>query len=82
MEAFLVCAPRLKERLVCRRVGDVIQSSGRGFCVVQGAIRSPVYINVKKGYVAVPLRLHGELNIPAKDIQMVTKPLQLLCSAR
>jgi len=32
--------------------------------------------------VAVPHHLHGELYIPVKDIQMVTKPLQVFCSMR
>jgi hypothetical protein len=30
--------------------------------------------------LAVPLHLHGEVYIPVKDIQMVKKLLQLLCS--
>jgi hypothetical protein len=39
-----------------------------------------VYVSDEKGQVAVSLYLHGELYIPVKTIQMVKKPLQVLCS--
>jgi hypothetical protein len=48
--------------------------------MVQGPIRSPVYIAVEKGLVAVSPYLHGEVYIPVKANQMVKKPLQILCS--
>jgi hypothetical protein len=43
--------------------------------IAQGAIRSSVHVDVNK-----PFRFHGEFYIPAKAIQMVNKPDQLLCS--
>jgi len=48
--------------------------------MAQGAIQSPIYVNVKKGWVAVSLCLDGELHVPVKAIQMVKKSLQLICS--
>jgi len=48
--------------------------------VAQGALHFPVYVDVEKGQVAVCLYLHGELYIPVKAIQIVKKPVQLLCS--
>jgi hypothetical protein len=57
-----------------------------GFCVgrfledlmVQGAIRSPVYVNAKKTEVADYLYIHGKWCIPVQAIQVVKKLLQLL----
>ena len=46
----------------------------------QGALQSPVYVNVEKEQVVLSLYLRGELYIPVKAIQMVKKPLQVLCS--
>jgi len=69
----------------------VSQGSGRGYCwYVFGRPCGPgslsgllyIYIDIKKGQVAISLCLHGELCIPVKTIQMVKKPLQLVCSLR
>jgi hypothetical protein len=43
--------------------------------MAQGAIRSPIDVDVKKRKVAFLLSLHGELDIPVKAIQMVKEPL-------
>jgi hypothetical protein len=48
--------------------------------MTHSTIKSPVYINVGKGKVAVSLCVHVELYIPLKAIQMVKISLQLLCS--
>jgi len=46
--------------------------------VAQESIQYPICVDVKKNEVAI-LHLHGEKYIPVKAIQMVKKPLQLLC---
>ena len=48
--------------------------------MAQGAIRSPIDVNVKERKVATLLRIHGNLNIPVKAIQMVKESLQLFWS--
>ena len=39
--------------------------------VAQRATLSPVDVNVKKGELAIPLHLHGELHITVKAFQIV-----------
>jgi hypothetical protein len=39
--------------------------------MAQGAIRSPVYVDVENQWVAMSLCLHGELYIPMKASQVV-----------
>ena len=46
--------------------------------VAEGDIQTPVDVFVKKREVALPLRFHGELNIPVKTTVVVKKPPQLL----
>jgi hypothetical protein len=48
--------------------------------MAQGAIRSPIDVNVQERKVAILLRLHGKLNVPVKAIQMVKEPLRLFWS--
>jgi hypothetical protein len=44
--------------------------------VAQGAIRSPVDVDIQEGKVAVSLRLHGELNALVDTIQVVKEVLK------
>ena len=48
--------------------------------MAQGAIRSPIDVNVQERKVAILLCLHGKLNIPVKAIQMFKESLQLFWS--
>jgi hypothetical protein len=48
--------------------------------MAQGAIRSPIDVNVQERKVTILLRLHGKLNIPVKTIQMIEESLQLFWS--
>ena len=45
--------------------------------MAQGAIRSPINVNVQERKVAILLRFHGKLNIPVKAIQMFNVGKQL-----
>jgi hypothetical protein len=44
--------------------------------VAQGAIRSPVYVDIQEGKVAVSFRLHGELNVLVDTVQVVKEVLK------
>jgi hypothetical protein len=62
------------------RVGVEAEVSVRGFVVnlmTQSAIRFTVNVNIKEGKMAVPLRLHGELNALMDTIQAVKELRQL-----
>lgn len=47
--------------------------------MAEGAIRTPIDVDVTKRKVAVLLSLLYELDIRVKASQMTTEPLQILC---